>query len=189
MYDSQVNIRYAKSLFLLAEEKNQLDKIKKDIDIILHWFEENEDIDILLEHPVIKVSKKSEIITSIFKDKITNATLSFLQLIVKNKREKHLKNICRDFISLYKKSKGIKTAVLTTSFELTRTHEENIKRSIEKIFNAPVDLKTKVDEDLIGGLVIQVDDKQLDLSVARQIQELKNQFINIDFTNKINIKH
>ena len=184
MYHSQVNIRYAKSLFLLAKEKELLDEIKKDIDLILQWFDENEDVNVLLEHPVVKSSKKAEIIDKIFKESINSYTLSFLQLIIKNKREKHLKYICLDFVEIYKKNKGIKTAVLTTSFDLSRTHKENIKKSIEHMFKAPVELKTKLDESLIGGLIIQVDDRQIDLSVARQINELKQQVLKMDFNNK-----
>ncbi len=184
MYHSQINIRYARALFLLAEEKNMVDEIKQDIELILQWFKEAEDIKILLEHPVVKASKKTEILSSFFKDKINTHTLSFLQLIVKNKRENHLKNICMDFIDLYKKYKGLKTAVLTTAFELTRTHQTNIKKTIEKTFDSTIELNTKVDKELIGGMIIQVDDKQLDLSVIGQIQQLRNQFLNIDFNNK-----
>ena len=184
MYHSQVNIRYAKSLLLLAEEKNIVDEIKQDIELIIQWFEEVEELKILLEHPVVKASKKVEILNSFFKDNINAYTMSFLRLIVKNKRENHLKSMCLDFIDLYKKRKGLKTAVLTTAFELTRTHKANIKKSIENIFNSEIELKTKINEALIGGMIIQVDDKQLDVSVERQIRQLKNQFLNIDFNNK-----
>ncbi|PLX12598.1 MAG: ATP synthase F1 subunit delta [Marinilabiliales bacterium] len=186
MHHSQINTRYAKSLFLLAEEKNQLDKIKRDIDLILQWFEDNEDVNTLFDHPIIKSSKKAEILTKIFKNQVSEDTLSFLHLVVKNKRENHLKHICNYFIVLYKKARGIRTAVLTTSFELTRTHKESVKKSIESTFKSSIELQTKVNESVLGGLIIQVDDKQLDLSVSRQIQELRNQFINIDFNKNKN---
>jgi F-type H+-transporting ATPase subunit delta len=184
MYNSQINIRYAKSLFLLAEEKNISDEIKKDVELILQWYEEYEDIKVVLEHPVLKPTKKYQILSDLLKDKVNAYTLSLLKLIIKNKRENHLKNICINFIDIYKKQKGIKTAVLTTAFELTRTHKSNIKKSIENIFSAEVELKTKVHKELLGGMLIQVDDKQLDLSVAGQVQKLRNQFLNIDFNNK-----
>jgi len=188
MHDSQINIRYARSLYLAAKESGQLDLVKGDIDILFQLFEENQDIQLLLEHPLIQSSKKTQVLSSIFKDKVNEHTWSFLNLIVKNKRENHLKNICRDFISIYKKSKGIRSAVLTTSFELTRTHKEKIKKAIEEVFKAPVELNTKIDDSIIGGLIIQVDDKLLDLSVMRQIEELRGQFGNIDFNAKRKIK-
>jgi F-type H+-transporting ATPase subunit delta len=161
-----------------------VDEIKRDIELIRHWYEEIEEIKILLEHPVIKASRKNEVLSSFFKDNINHYTLSFLHLIVNKKRENHLLGMCIDFIDLYKKKKGLKTAVLTTAFELSRTHKTNIKRSIEKVFKSEIELNTKVNENLIGGLIIQVDDRQLDLSVSRQIQQLRNQFTHIDFNNK-----
>jgi F-type H+-transporting ATPase subunit delta len=184
MYNSQINIRYAKSLFLLAEEKNISDEIKNDMDLILQWYEEYDDINTMLEHPVLKASKKYQILSDLFKDKVNEYTMSLLRLIIKNKRENHLKNICINFVDIYKKQKGIKSAVITTAFDLTRTNKANIKKSIEKVFNAEIELETKVQKELLGGILIQVDDKQLDLSVAGQVQKLRNQFIDIDFNNK-----
>jgi len=184
MHDSQVNIRYAKALFLLAEERGKLNEVRSDMDFLLNWLEENQDVNILLEHPTIKASKKAQILSDILKDNILGYTLSFIHLVVKNKRENNLKSICRDFISIYKKNMGIRTAVLTTSIDLSRTHKEKIKKTIEESFRSPVELEAKVDKSIIGGLLIQVDDKQLDLSVARQIQELKHQFLDIDFNEQ-----
>jgi len=184
MYNSQINTRYAKSLFLLAEEKDITNEIKKDIELILEWYKEYEDIKVILEHPVLKPNRKYQILSDLLKDKVNKYTLSLIQLIIKNKRENHLKNICINYINIYKKNKGIKTAVLTTAFELTRTNKVNIKKSIEKVFTAEIELETKVHKELLGGMIIQVDDKQLDLSVAGQVQKLRNQFLNIDFNNK-----
>ena len=120
MHQSHINIRYAKSLFLLAEEKNQLNSVKQDIHTILQWFEENEDVNVLLEHPLIKASKKVEILTKLFKNKVTEYTLSFLSLIVKNKRENHIKSICNNFISIYKEFNSIQNCNIFKIFLLSR---------------------------------------------------------------------
>ncbi len=186
MYHSQINIRYARSLYLLAEEKGLLNEIKKDIDLLLQLYDDIEEIKTLLEHPVIKSSKKADVLSSLLKGNVNEYTMSFLQLIIKKKRENHLKYICIDFVDLFKKGQGLKTAVLTTAFELTKTQETNVKRSIEKEFKSKIDFNTKVNETLIGGLIIQVDDKQLDLSVSGQIQQLRDQFKSIDFNNTKN---
>ena len=184
MYQGQINVRYAKALFQLAVEKGIVDEIKQDIDLIFETFQEVDNFNILIEHPVIKASKKAQILSDLFEKKVHQYTLSFLHLIVKNKRENHIKNICIDFIDLYTKHKGIKRAVLTTAFNLSRTQEAKVKRSIEKAFSSTIDLNTVVDKSLIGGLIIQVDEKQLDLSVSRQIKELRSDFMKIDFNNK-----
>lgn len=183
MYQSQINVRYAKSLFQVAQEKDLLDEIMNDITLIYNAIEEVSDFKLLLEHPVISASEKGRILSEIFKKHINQQTMSFLGLVVKNKREKHLKLMCLNYINLYQKSKGIKRAILTTALELNRTETEKIKQSIERKFNARIELENRVDESLIGGMIIQVDDKQLDLSVAKQIQNLKRDFLTVDFNN------
>ncbi len=183
MYHSQVNVRYARSLFLLAKEKNILTEVRKDIDIVYKTFIDEEEFNVLLEHPAVKTSKKAEIISEIFKGKLNSYTVSFLLLIVKNKREKHLKGICKHFIEIYRKDKGIKTAVLTTAYTLTDSEKGKIRIAIELKFNTSVEMHEKIDENLIGGMIIQVDDMQLDLSVAKQINQLKDKYINIDFND------
>lgn len=184
MYQGQINVRYAKSLFQLAVEKNILDEIKQDIDLILNTFEEVENFNILIEHPVIKSTKKTQIFNELFEEKVHKYTLSLLHLIVKNKREKHIKNICINFIDFYTKEKGIKKAVLTTAYNLTKTQKTKVKKTFEKVFNSEIELDTIVNKSVIGGLIIQINDKQLDLSVERQIQKLRRDFLNIDFNNK-----
>lgn len=184
MYQSQINVRYAKSLFLFGEEKKIIEELEKDIDLIYQAFNEVESLNILLEHPTIKSSKKRAILNDLFGKKIHKHTLSFLDLIIKNKRENHLKNICRNFIDIYRKHKGIKKAVLTTAYKLTEEDKIAIIKNIEDKFVATIELQEHVDEKIIGGMIIQVDDKQLDLSVAKQINKLRNDFLNIDFNKK-----
>lgn len=185
MHYSQINIRYAKSLFLLAKEKNIVNEIKQDINLVYKTILEIEDFGTLLGHPVVKPSSKSEITSKIFKDKVNRHTLSFLHLIIKNKRENHLKGICIDFIEIYRNYKGIKNAILTTAYQLSEEEKKNINQLIEKKFSATIELIEKVNEDLIGGMIIQVDDKKLDLSVIKQIQDIRNSFLDIDFNIKL----
>lgn len=184
MYQSQINVRYAKSLFELAKEKNLLDEVMNDISLILKTIEGEDDFNELLNHPVISANEKGRILAEIFKQQVNEHTMSFFGLIIKNKREKHLKSMCLNFIDLFYKYKGLKKAIITSAIDLNRTEKEKIKQSIEKKFNATIELENKVDESLIGGMIIQVEDKQLDLSVAKQIQNLKREFLTIDFNNK-----
>jgi F-type H+-transporting ATPase subunit delta len=184
MYQSQINVRYAKSLFLVAKENKKLDEITADISVLLQTFQDIDDFKILVEHPIIKSSEKSKILESLFSNTFEKHTMSFLLLLLRNKRESYLKSMCLNFLELYRKDQGIKQAVLTTAFELSEKERKTIKKSIQNKFSATVELTEKVNQDLIGGMVIQVDDQQLDLSVAKQIQNLRNDFHKIDFNKK-----
>lgn len=180
MFHSQINVRYAKSLFLLARDKNLVDEIKNDIDLIYQSLNEIPDILVLLEHPVIKTSRKKAVLTGLFAEKVNKYTLSFLALIVKNKRENHLKGILKYFIDLYRDFKGIKTTAITTAIKLSEKERKDIIDAVGQQFDASVELKEKVDENILGGLIIEIDNQQLDLSVAKYLDNLKTKFLDFE---------
>lgn len=175
MYHSQINVRYAKSLFLLAREKNLVDEIRKDVEFILASLNNIPEILFLLDHPVIKISHKKAVLDDLFADKVSEYTRVFLQLVLKNKRQNHLKGMLRNYIDQYRQFKGIKTAEITTAIELSENERNEIIKAIEKQFKATVELKQQVNKDIIGGLIIEIDNKQLDLSVIHYLNRMKKE--------------
>ncbi|MEE4197752.1 MAG: ATP synthase F1 subunit delta [Bacteroidales bacterium] len=182
MYHSQINVRYAKALFLLAREKKLVDEIKRDMEFILESLNHIPEINVLLQHPVIKTSRKRAVLNDLFAKKVNSHTLAFLLLVVKNKRENHLYGIMRYYVDLYRQFKGIQTAEITTALELSDQEREEIVTAIEDQFKATVELKQRVDEKIIGGLIIEIDYKQLDLSVAHSLNRLKRELLDFEIS-------
>lgn len=87
---SAIRVRYAKAFFSMAKEKNMLDTLKTDIQKVFDVCNQSSDFINLLESPVVKTSKKAELITTIFKSEINALTLNFLLLITNNKRESYI---------------------------------------------------------------------------------------------------
>ena len=177
MDQSKITVRYAKAFFSLAREKNQLDSLKKDIELIFSLCNESSDFRLLLDSPVVKTSQKIKLIRSIFGKHIQPLSLKFLELIINNKRESHLPGICRNILSLYRQDQGVKTAVLTTAVEMGQPIISHIQTTLEKEFNAHVELSKLVDPKLIGGFVLRVDDRQLDASIASQLRKMKEKLL------------
>jgi len=131
----------------------------------------------LLESPIVNESKKAELISSIFKGKINALTMNFLLLIVKNKREVHIPGISRNFLELTRKDQNIKSATLITAKEMTVETINRIGKIMEKQLNCKVELSGQVNPEIIGGMVIRIDDKQYDASVATQIKKIKQKLL------------
>lgn len=184
MYHSQINVRYAKALILLAKERGKLEKIKNDAEFILSSVKNSDDFTLLLEHPVIKSSEKIDAFAALFKSSIDDLTFSFLKLIIQNKRETHLKRILQNVIDIYKKNVGIKPVVITTAYTLDDEEISYLKSAIEKKLNSPVELTEKVDDSIIGGIIIQIEDKELDVSVRNQLQKFKLNLVDFDLNSK-----
>ena len=178
MNRSKITVRYAKALFLLAKEKNVLDVIEEDMKLIFNVCQTVNEFILLLESPIITISKKQNIIHEIFKAKVHEISLSFLDLITKNKREIFIKDIARNFLDLFKKHKGIKTTVFTSAVKIDQSLRKHIIELVKKGFNTEVELIENTDEKLIGGFILRVDDQQFDASISTKLKKIKHNLIN-----------
>lgn len=175
MRNTRATLRYAKSLLELAKEQETLDACRSDMSVIVAICQESRELTLLLKSPVVKTDKKLSIINEIFSS-FSPLSLAFINLITKKKREALLLDIAERFLLLYKIDQGIESAVLTTAVPLDDDTRTKVLNFIKKQGVNQVDLLEKVDQNLIGGAILRLGDKQLDASVARQIKDLKQSF-------------
>ena len=174
MYQSLITLRYAKALYLKAEEDNVLDDVLKDSQLIRVTFSENAELEEVIRYPLIYPSKKQDILKSLFESRIQPVTLRFLFLIVENNRGNYIRDILRNFTDIYNESQGIKTVSLTTAVKVGKKEEESIKNLVKKYFGAhKVDFTETIDKKIIGGFIIQIEDQLLDASVRRQLEKVR----------------
>lgn len=150
-----------------------LNTLKTDIQKVFDVCNLSPDFINMLESPVIKTSKKAELITAIFKTEIHQLTLNFLVLITNNKRENYIPGICRNFLEMTREDQNIKSAVLITATELNPKTNDKIRNLLEKELNTTVELNCKTQPEIIGGLILRIDDRQYDSSVATQLRKIK----------------
>lgn len=175
MNDSKIAVRYAKALFLSAKEKKVLDNVHNDIVFVLDICRQVSELMDLFNSPIIPASKKKVIVREVFKLDVNKLTLNFLDLIILNKRETFIPDIARRFISVYKKHKGITSATLTTATPVDREVRNRIIDLIDKAYKTKVDLAGKVEESLIGGFVLRIEDHLLNASVSSELKKIKKE--------------
>lgn len=180
MDQSKINVRYAKAFFTLAKEKGLTIELRKDADLIASVCESSSDFILMLESPVVKTSKKAEAIKRIFEHKVNVLSLNFLLLITENKRENYIPGIFRNLEDLYRHEEGIKSAVLTSAQPLNDALVLQMQQILETEFNAKVELKQRVDVNLIGGFVLRVEDNQYDASLSTQLKKIREQLLHTE---------
>jgi len=169
--------RYAKSLLDLAIEKNVLDTVNTDVKGIQKTFDSSSDLVAMLKSPIIKSDKKQNILNSLFFGKINTLTEKFLAITVKKSREAYLPEIFESFVEQYNEHYKITAATLTAASEVDEGLISKVKSIIMKATGRDkIELHTKVDPNLIGGFVLQFEDKLYDTSVARKLDNLKKTF-------------
>jgi len=173
---TKITLRYAAAFFDLATEKGLVEKASEDMALLGKVCTSNHDFVRMLQNPVIHADKKKKVIDQIFGDSVNKMSLSFMNLMIRKRRERYLPSIADAFNELYKVSKGIKTAFVSSAVSLSANEKTGILEIIGKLTDKKIDLVESTDEDLIGGFVINVDDFQVDQSIASKIKELKKDF-------------
>lgn len=169
--------RYAKSLIDLAVEQDKLEKVKEDVSTFKEVTKIRE-FYLLLKNPIVTTEKKATIVNKIFAGKYDELTLAFINILIKKGREEHLPEIAEEFLVQYKHIKHISTVKLTTAKPLS---EEALKAIREKLESSSqtdeiIEIKTKVQPDLIGGFIIEFDDNVYDASVSHKLYQFKKEF-------------
>lgn len=174
MNDSKISVRYARALFESALEKKMLDTVYNDMLLISEVSASNEMKD-LLKNPVIRASKKYEILNVVLGKNVSGLTMDLIGIVVKNGREKYIPAITRAFINDTLKHKGITVAVLTTAVTIDNRIREQIKGLISGISGTKVELKEVIDREIIGGFILRIDDSYLDASIRNKLNRIEKE--------------
>jgi len=186
MSNARLAGRYAKSILDLATEKGQLEAVYADMKYLQAVCIASSDFVNLLRSPIIKADQKNSIINAVTKDKVSALTNAFTVLLVKKGRERDLPEMATAFIEQYNAIKGIHQVTLTTAVEVSDVLKKSIEDKVkaENKF-ATIELTTKTDDALIGGFVLEFDNNLLDASIARDLKDIKKQFLHNEFVEKI----
>lgn len=178
--------RYAKSLLDLAKERQQLDATNKEVRELYQLIEDQRDLYLLVKSPIVSSDKKQKIFRALLEKQISELMMTFLEVVIQKKREPYLQEIFTAFIAQYNHLNNITPVQLTTAVPVDASFEQAVIDLMQKEYNKQtIELTTTIDEELVGGFVLQFEDKRLDASVAHQLESLRKSFHkNIQFKNQ-----
>lgn len=169
--------RYAKSLIDIAVEKNSLEETLKDMQFIDAICKQNSEFVAMMRSPVIKADKKTAVIDAIFTNRVSLLTITFLKLLIAKGREQSIDEIAIAFIAQYRHNKKMRMVKLTTATAVDATVVETLKTKLARMYEgSSIHIETMVDASLIGGFILDMGDKQMDASIARDLNDIKKQF-------------
>jgi F-type H+-transporting ATPase subunit delta len=187
MQNPRLATRYAKSLLDLCVEQNSLEATLKDMQVINSICTQSHDFALMLKSPIISGDKKLSVISIVLKNyNISILTNAFINLLVVKGRELNLPEIAGAFVTQYNALKNIRTVTLTTAAPMSNEIKSSLVAKIAGYMpKDTVDLKTNVDESLIGGFVLEVEDKLYDASVKKSLNDVRTRLIDYSYTTKI----
>ena len=168
-------IRYAKAVLSLAQEKNLSETINADMNLISGTIAENAELDLMLKSKVIRADIKRNVLAEIFSE-VNPLTKELYNLLIRNKRIDSLHGVASKYSRLYDELSGKEKAVVITAVPMTSEMEMKVLAKIKELTDKAVELENIVDEEILGGFILRVGDKQYNASIANQLNRLKREF-------------
>ncbi|MFY0253474.1 ATP synthase F1 subunit delta [Chitinophaga sp. 30R24] len=176
MQNPRLASRYAKALIDLAQELNQLEAVNTDMLFLHEVLKSSKDLVSLLKSPIIKADKKQKILAAVFSGRVSATTITFINLLVNKGREGGLEEITTEFSREYMVLKNIVKVKVTTAVALDAATLNIIRERVAAGTTQHIELEAAVNPELIGGFVLEANDKLFDASVSRDLKDLKQQF-------------
>lgn len=162
---------YGDALFELALEKDQMDSLFEESQVMLTILNENKELKRLMNHPGIAKKEKHQIMNEILKGRVSDELKGFMELITVKNRYSDLTAILEYFIEKVKEHKKIGLAYVTCALELSDEQKEAlVQKLITMTHYEQIDVIYTVDKALIGGLVIRIKDQIIDSSIQTKLK-------------------
>ena len=170
-YINEVSLRYAKALILISK-KSGLKQILNDFESFIKLIETNKNLRMIINNPLINATKKSTILENLCKAIKTQKTfLGFIKTITKHNKIVIIEKVFSQFNKLIDINEGFTEVHLTTSTKLENEKLKQIEKIVSQKINCKVKLKKKVDPQIIGGIIIQINSLMIDNSIKSKLSE------------------
>jgi F-type H+-transporting ATPase subunit delta len=165
---------YSRSLFEVAKEQDKLDVIRDELGEFADALAQNRDLQVFFFSPYFSTQEKKDGLARALEgaDEIVE---NFLELLIEKHRMPALFRIRRQFDELWEEENRLLPVHVTSAIELDPAIVEQIGRRIGEQTERRVELSTKVDPDILGGIVLRVGNSILDASIRNRLEQVRRQ--------------
>jgi F-type H+-transporting ATPase subunit delta len=175
MSELKIASRYAKALFLKAQEDGVLDAVMKDMQDLTDLSKDSHEFIVFLESPLYNISIKKEAVLKLT-EKQNELSRGVYGLMVDKNRESYIPVMAKSFIALYDEANKIVQVEVNSAVELSKSTLKDIEKYVKSItVSKSVDIKTNIDINVVGGLTIEFGGKIFDSTVSTQINKIKKE--------------
>lgn len=166
---------YASALYDIAKGEKSIPSIEKSLNKLAQLIEKNDDFASFLASPIISADKKASVIDAILKKmKLPKIVSNFVKLVAKNARLFALPAMIASFGELAAKGRKEVSAEVISAKPLSASQLKSLSATLKKKIGKTVTLKTHVDADLIGGLIVKVGSKMIDNSLQTKLSAMQS---------------
>lgn len=167
--------KYSNAIITTALEANNAEKIYEDLVLVSETIYSNNELHLFLHNPIVTYNDKKDTITKLFSSHVDKITLDFILLLLEKNRLNILKEVINQYIRSLNQHKNIITPVVISAVELNDDQKTKIINKLQTKLSKQIVPEYEVSEDIIGGLIIELDDKTIDCSLKAKFENMKKQ--------------
>lgn len=170
--DESLATVYANALLDLAFQKGVHGEVLAELREFGAVLQKEEDFSVFLNTPNISQETKTDVVKKVFGGVVSDVTLHFLLIVIDKRRQYYLPLIVTAFEAGYHERMGELVVDVTSATRLGDGQRNRLQKTLEAKYGKDVILREAVDQDLLGGLVIQVGDSRIDGSLRTRLESI-----------------
>ena len=179
-FSSEISQRYALALYDLAKENNQAEEFASNMIAFMKVFNSNENLKNFVKNPTYSTENQKIVFEKILNIMNFSKTIkNFFSILIIKKRIFFLDKIIEEFLKLIYYKRGEISAHLISSKKIEEKTILDIEKEISKNMKRTIKLNSKIDESLIGGVVIQIGSLMIDASIKNKLKKYKKLMVEV----------
>ena len=163
---------YAEALFDVAKDKGKLDAVRDELAQFVDAVDGNRELQVFFFSPYFSSAEKVAGLKSAISDADAEL-INFLELLIEKQRMPEIFRIRRQLDELWKQENRRIDVTVTSAVTLEPSVVEKVGEEIERQTGQKVELSSRVDAEILGGIVLQVGNKVLDASIRSRLEKLR----------------
>lgn len=173
MSESITANRYAEALFQIANEKNILNKLNEELNVVKEVVEHDKQLNTFLKHPGINNEEKKQFIDKVFQG-LSIEIVNTFKLLVERRRTEVISSMVDHFNQMFNDARGIAVATVHSVRPLSKVELKALEESFSKRLNkTAVEFEQVIDPSVLGGLKIIVGNRVYDGSAAGKLKRIE----------------
>ena len=168
--------RYAEAAFELATRDKAVDAWQRDLAFAAE-LARDERVARAADSPAVPVAERRKVVRKLLSKRVSPLALNLALLLAERGRFAVLPDVSTEYDALVRKSRGIVAATVTTPAPLSERELAAVKKRVEQLAGAHVELSTATDPTLLGGLRVRIGDLQIDASVSGRLERLRARLV------------
>lgn len=179
MNEGRLSRRYSKALFQLAREAGQEEQIGREIEQLFTLYNES-DLQKVLNNPAFDVAVRKTILNQVIQGQQRSPlTVKFFSLLLERDRLTHLAGIVSSYRRLLNEAKGRVEAKVVSATVLDTALTEQLRQQLRGISGKDVVMQEETDQELLGGLLVELEGKVYDGTIRTQLERMKQRIARV----------